>query len=111
MEQALSNCSSEDKQKISGAAIFHAISSPDPVRSMKESLDAIRKGAVPRMINCVALSLGATQAAAEDILCQYGCLAQSPVAEDMFLGIQLGCVRIQTFPSKLKVKPPSRLIR
>jgi hypothetical protein len=35
---------------------------------MKESLDAIRKGAVSRMINCVALSLGATQAAAEEIL-------------------------------------------
>jgi hypothetical protein len=69
MEQTLSICSSEDKQKISGAAIIHAISSPDPIRSMNRSLDAIRKGSsIPKMINCVALSLGVTRTVAEEIL-------------------------------------------
>lgn len=69
MEQALSNSNSEDKQKIWGMAIIRAISSPDPIYSMTRSVDAIRKGSsVPAMINCVALALGVTRAAAEEML-------------------------------------------
>jgi|SRR5215217_7752298 len=69
MEKALSNYSSEDKQEISGRVIMQAISSPDPILSMNRSLDVVRKGRlVPKMINCVALSLGVPQTAAEELL-------------------------------------------
>jgi hypothetical protein len=69
MEKALSNSSSKDKQKIWGDAIIHAISSPDPVRTMTRSLVAIRKGSsVPRMIDCVAISLGVNRNSAEETL-------------------------------------------
>ena len=69
MEQALPNNNSEDKQKDLGQVIINAISSPDPIRSMNGSLDATRKGSsVPKMMNCVALSLGVTRNVAEEIL-------------------------------------------
>lgn len=69
MEQALSNCNSIDKQKIWANAIIHAISSADPIRSMTRSVDAIRKGSsVPRMIDCVAISLGVNRNSAEETL-------------------------------------------
>lgn len=69
LEQALSNYSSEEKQKIIGEAIIHAISSPDPIRNMNEKLEAIRKGSsVSRMINYAALSLGVPLTAAKEML-------------------------------------------
>ena len=43
MEKALSNTSFKDKQKISANAIIHAISSPDPIRTLTRSLVSIRK--------------------------------------------------------------------
>jgi hypothetical protein len=69
MEQALSSSNSEDKQKIWAQAIMRAISSPDPIRSMTRSADAIRKGrSVRRMINCVAFSLEVDRTNAEEML-------------------------------------------
>jgi hypothetical protein len=69
MEQVLSSYSSEEKQKIIGEVIIHAISSPDPIRSMNGELDAIRKGSsVHRMINCAALSLEVPPTAAKEML-------------------------------------------
>jgi hypothetical protein len=69
MEQVLSSYSSEEKQEIIGEVIIHAISSPDPIRSMNGKLDAIRKGSsVHRMINCAALSLGVPPTAAKEML-------------------------------------------
>jgi hypothetical protein len=69
MEKVLSNSNSEDKQDIWAQAIVHAISSPDPIRSMTRSLDSIRKGrSVRSMIDCVASSQGVSQTNAEEIL-------------------------------------------
>jgi hypothetical protein len=69
LEQALSNQSPEEKQKIIGEAIIHAISSPDPVRSINRKVDAIRKGSsIRKMFNYVALSLGVTRTVAEEML-------------------------------------------
>ena len=69
MEKAMSNSNSKDKQKIWADAIIHAISSPDPIRSMTRSLVAIRKGSsVPRMIDCVAISLEVNRDSAEETL-------------------------------------------
>ena len=69
MEKALSNTSSKDKQKISANAIIHAISSPDPIRTLTKSLVAIRKvSSVPRMIDCVAFSLEVNRNSAEETL-------------------------------------------
>jgi hypothetical protein len=69
LEQALSSYSSEEKQKIIGEAIIHAISSPDPIRSMNGKLDAIRKGSsIRKMFNYVTLSLGVTRTVAEEML-------------------------------------------
>lgn len=69
MEQALSYYNLEDRQKTCGEMIMHAISSPDPIRSMNRSLYTMRKGSsVHKMINCAALSLGVTQTIAEEIL-------------------------------------------
>lgn len=80
MEQALSYYNLEDRQKTCGEMIMHAISSPDPIRNMSRSLDAIRKGrSVPEMIDCVALWLGVTRAVAKEILASK---VQNLVAED-----------------------------
>jgi hypothetical protein len=69
MEKVLSYSNSEGKQDIWARAIMHAISSPDPIRSMTRSLDAIRKGgSVRRMIDSVASSLGVSRTNAEEIL-------------------------------------------
>jgi hypothetical protein len=69
MEKALSYSNSEGKQDIWAQAIMHAISSPDPIRSMIRSLDSIRKGrSVRSMIDCVASSLGVSRTNAEEIL-------------------------------------------
>jgi hypothetical protein len=69
MEKVLSYSNSKGKQDIWARAIMRAISSPDPIRSMTRSLDAIRKGrSVPIMIDCVASSLGVSRTNAEEIL-------------------------------------------
>ena len=69
MEKVLSYSNSEGKQDIWARAIMHAISSPDPIRSMTRSLDSIRKGrSVRSMIDCVASSQGVSRTNAEEIL-------------------------------------------
>jgi hypothetical protein len=69
LEKALSNNSSEEKQKILGKVIMLAIASRDPIRTINGKLEAIRKGSsVHRMINCGALSLGVPHTAAEEML-------------------------------------------
>ena len=69
MEEILSDSNSKGKQAIWAQAIIQAISSPDPIRSMNRSVDAIRKGrSVPRMIDCVASSLRVDRTNAEEIL-------------------------------------------
>ena len=69
MEDALSDIDLEKRQKACGEVIFNAISSPDPIRSMTRSVDAIRKGcSVPKMINCVASFLDVPRTVAEEIL-------------------------------------------
>jgi hypothetical protein len=69
MERALSHCSPEEKQRIGGQTITHAISSPDPVHYMTRYVDSIRKGrSIPAMINCVALWFGVSRTTAQEIL-------------------------------------------
>jgi hypothetical protein len=69
MEKVLYYSNSEGKQEIWARAIMRAISSPDPIRSMTRSVDAIRKGrSVPRMMDCVASSLGVSRTEVEEIL-------------------------------------------
>jgi hypothetical protein len=69
MEKVLFYSNSEGKQAIWAQAIMQAISSPDPIRSMNRSVDAIRKGrSVPRMIDCVASLLRVDRTNAEELL-------------------------------------------
>jgi hypothetical protein len=69
MERVLAHSNPEEKQMIWGQAIIHAISSPDPMGYTTRYVSSIRAGrSVPKMINCVALSLGVSRTHAQEIL-------------------------------------------